>query len=84
MLNNKIQPGLPKFVRVCKQHSGSFGVKLNRKDLSCIKAHGYKSLMSQFNWELPSADRMFSLGAVLTLFPWRAQMCYLNFSTICT
>lgn len=40
--------------------------------------------MNQFNWELLSADLTFNLGAVLIFIPWRAQMSYLNFSTICT
>lgn len=40
--------------------------------------------MSQFSWELLSADLTFTLGAVLIFIPWGAQMCYLNFSIICT
>lgn len=60
----------------------------NRKRLSCKLnkhvEHVYGSLMSQFNWELLSADLTFNLGAVLIFIPWRAQMSYLNFSTICT
>lgn len=39
ILNNKIQLGLPYSVRVCKQHCGSSAVRLNRRTLSCTKAH---------------------------------------------
>lgn len=62
------------------------GVRLNMKGLS-YKLHQILwpwGLMIQFNREMCSANFMVSLGAVLTFIPWRAEMCYLNFSTICT